>query len=94
VVNRQAPDDDLLRRVLVERRPPLTWKGIAGCAFASAVGLLMGFAHEGWLWEAVALGLFIVGGFQVLRGVLQMVWLRLGGTDQPLRTYLRRRLGN
>ena len=54
----------------------------------------MGRAHEGWLWEAVALGLFIVGGFQVLRGVLRMVWLRLGGTDQPLRTYLRRRLGD
>jgi hypothetical protein len=58
------------------------------------VGLLLGLAHEGWLWEAVALGLFIVGGLQVLRGVLRMAWLRLGGTDEPFMTYLRRRLGN
>jgi hypothetical protein len=72
VLNRKEPDDDLLRRVLVERRPPLTWRGIAGCAVASAAGLLLGLAREGWLWEAAALGLFIVDGLQVLRGVLRM----------------------
>jgi hypothetical protein len=86
-------DDDPLRRSLIERAPPLTWKGILGYALASSVGLILGIVKMGGLWEGVAFGLFILGAIQVLRGTLRLAWLRLGGTDRPLRTYLRRRLG-
>jgi hypothetical protein len=83
----------LLRRSLIERAPPLTWRGIGGYTLVSAVGLILGLAKVGGLWEALALGLFILGGIQTLRGILRMAWLGLGGTDRPLRTYLKRRLG-
>jgi hypothetical protein len=94
VPNQSAWDDDPLRRSLIERAPPLTWRGICLCAFASAIGLVLGIAeHGGGIWEILALALFIVGGIQALRGALRMASLRLGGTDRPLRTYFRRRLG-
>jgi hypothetical protein len=82
-----------LRRVLVERAPPLTWRGIWGCAFASAAGLVLVLVKVGGDWEVLAAIVFCVGAILVLRGVLRKAWLRLGGTDRPVRTYLRRRLG-
>jgi hypothetical protein len=87
-------DDDLVRRWLIERAPPLTWRSIAGWALATIVGVVLGLAKLGGAGEGVALALAVVGGVEVLRGLLRMAWLRLGGTDQPLRTYLRKRLGN
>jgi hypothetical protein len=88
-----AWDDDPLRRSLIERAPPLTWKGIGLCALVTTIGLILGLARFGGLWDYLALGLFFIGGIQVLRGVLRMGWLRLGGTDRPLRAYFRKRFG-
>lgn len=87
-----AWDDDLLRRALIERAPPLTWRGIGAYAVVSAVGLILGLVSLDGPWGLIALGLFIVGVLQALRGVLRMAWLGLGGTDRPLRAYLKRRL--
>jgi hypothetical protein len=92
VGQQSAWDDDPLRRSLIERAPPLTWKGILGYALMLSAGLILVLAKVGGLWEIVALGLFILGGIQVLRGLVRMAWLQLGGTDRPLRAYLRRRL--
>jgi hypothetical protein len=89
-----AWDDDPLRRSLIERAPPLTWKGIGFCALVMAIGFTLGLAKFGGLWNYLALGLFVFGGIQVLRGVLRMGWLGLGGTDRPLRAYFRKRLGS
>ena len=89
----ESDDDDLLRRLLIERRYPLTWKGILGCALASIVGLVLVLAGVGGFWEVLAAFLFVAGALLVLKGVLRMTWLRLGGTDRPLRTYIRRRFG-
>jgi hypothetical protein len=85
-------DDDLLRRWLVERAPPLTWRGIAGWALALLAGLVLGLAKLGTPGELLGLGLGLSGGVQVLRGMFRMAWLALGGTDQPVRTYVRKRL--
>jgi len=41
----------------------------------------------------VALALVVYGAFQTLRGLGRKVWLGLGGADQPLRTFIHRRLG-
>jgi hypothetical protein len=91
----QWPDseDDLLRRMFVERRPPLTWKGILLDALMSAGGLILVIVKVGGFWEVFAVLVFALCGLQALRGVLRKAWLRLGGTDQPVRTYLRRRFG-
>ena len=83
--------DDLLRRMFVERRPPLTWVGICLDTVAFAVGLGLLLIPVGWPWDVFAVLLFAVCGFQALRGVLRKAWLRLGGTDQPIWTYLRKR---
>lgn len=85
--------DDLLQRSLIERAPPLTWRGIAGWALASVAGVILALAKVGGLGELIAVAMFIVGGMQVARGVIRMGWLKLGGIDQPVRTYLRRRSG-
>jgi membrane-associated phospholipid phosphatase len=89
----ESDDDDLLRRLLIERRYPLTWKGISSCALASIVGLALVLAKIGGLSEVLAAFLFVAGALLALKGVLRMTWLRLGGTDEPLMTYFRRRLG-
>jgi hypothetical protein len=92
VEQQSAWDDDPLRRSLIERAPPLTWTGILGYALLSSAGLILGLSKAGGLWEIVALGLFVLGAIQVLRGLVRMAWLRLGGTDRPLREYVRNRL--
>jgi len=86
-------DSDPLRRVLIERLPPLTWRGIGGYAAAGGAGLvfLLVVRTGGFLTLAAALVL-VVSSVQVLRGLTRLLWLRMGGTDQPLRSYLRRRL--
>lgn len=89
----ESDDDDLLRRLLIERRYPLTWKGILGCALTSIVGLVLVLAKVGGFWEILGAFLFVVGVLLALKGVLRMTWLRLGGTDDSLMAYLRRRLG-
>jgi hypothetical protein len=91
---RGNPDGDWWERRVVERRGPETWRGIAACGAASAAGLLLVFAGAGGLWEAAAAIVFTISGFQVLRGLLRMAWLARGGTDQPIRTYFRKRLGD
>jgi hypothetical protein len=91
VGQQSAPNDDPLRRMLVERRPPLTWRGIAGWLALSAIGLLLGLTKVSGLPEYIGLGLFLLGGFQVLRGMLRKAWLRVGGTDQPIKTYFEKR---
>jgi hypothetical protein len=60
-------DDDFWRRTLIERRPPLTWKGICACAIASAAGIGLGLTKPTGEWELLALGLSITGGIQTLR---------------------------
>jgi hypothetical protein len=85
-------DDDPLRRWFIERAPPLTWRSIAGWALAAVGGVTLGLSRPGGAWEVLALVLAVVGALEVLRGVLRMVLLGLGGSDQPLRTYLRKRL--
>ncbi len=87
------PEDDLLRRVLIERRAPQTWKGIVGCVLVSALALVLVIVNLGGFAELVAAGVFAIGTFQALSGMLRKAWLALGGTDQPLRSYLKRRLG-
>jgi hypothetical protein len=87
-------DDDFWRRTLIERRPPLTWKGICACASASAVGIGLGLSKPAGEWELLALGLSIAGGIQTLRGLGRKIWLGLGGTDQLVKTYIERRLGD
>jgi hypothetical protein len=87
-------DEDFWRRVLIERRPPLTWKGICVCAIASAAGIGLGLSKPAGEWELLALGLFITGAIQTVRGLGRKIWLGLGGTDQPFKTYLERRLGD
>lgn len=86
-----AWDDDPLRRSLIERAPPLTWRGIFGCAVVTCLGLILALATRGHTLTIVGLGLSFVGIIQVLRGLIRMAWLRLGGTDRPLNTYLERR---
>jgi hypothetical protein len=94
LVRRQPnPDSDLLRRMFVERRPPLTWTGICIDALVSLIGLVLVLVEVGGLWEVLAVLMLATGVFQVLRGILRKVWLRMGGTDQPVWAYLRRRLG-
>jgi hypothetical protein len=88
-----AWDEDPLRRSLIERAPPLTWKGILLCAFVAATGLALGLAKTGWFWDDLAIGLVVIGGIQSLRGIIRIGWLRLGGTDRPLKTYIRKRFG-
>jgi hypothetical protein len=90
-LQRLDSDDDLLRRVLIERRGPITWKGIWACALASAAGLVLVLVKVGGFWEGFAAILFVMGAFLAIKGLLRMTWLRLGGTDEPLRTYLRKR---
>jgi hypothetical protein len=60
---------------------------------ASVVGLTLVLAKVGGLWEVFAAFLFVVGALLALKGVLRMAWLRLGGTDESLMTYLRGRSG-
>jgi hypothetical protein len=86
--------DDLLQRSLVERAPPLTWVGVLGWGLVAVVGAVLGLAGPGKALEAVAVALAVVGGLQVLRGLIRKLWLVLGGTDQPLRSYLHRRFGD
>jgi hypothetical protein len=90
-VERPEADDDPLRRSLIERALPLTWKGIWG--YALAIGLLIELAKVGGFGGLLALGLFFLGAILVLRCVLQKTWWRLGDTDPPIRTYVRGRLG-
>lgn len=85
-------DEDFWRRTLIERRPPLTWKGICACAIASAGGIGLGLTKPAGGWELLALGLFVAGGIQTLRGLARKIWLALGGTDQPFKAYIERRL--
>lgn|GEM_PF-4577313 len=87
------PDGDLAQRVLVERRPPLSWKGIAACASVSALALVVVALDVGGFWELLAAGVFVVGALQTARGMLRKAWLGLGGSDRPVSTYLKRRLG-
>lgn len=87
-------DEDFWRRTLIERRPPLTWKGICACAIASAAGIGLGLTKPTGAWELLAIGLSITGAIQTLRGLGRKIWLALGGTDQPIKTYLERRLGD
>ena len=75
------PDEDFWRRALIERRPPLTRKGICACAIASAGGIGLGLTEPAGGWEPLALGLCISGGIQTLRGLGRKIWLALGGTD-------------
>jgi len=79
--------------LLIERAPPLTWRGIASWTLVALAVLACVLAKPGGFWELVAAGVLVVAGWQAVRGVLRMVWLHLGGTDQPLRTYIRRHLG-
>lgn len=78
--------------MFVERRPPLTWTGICIDALVSVTGLVLLFTQQGGLTEVLAVLMLALGAFQVLRGVLRKLWLRMGGTDQPLWTYFRRRV--
>jgi hypothetical protein len=50
-------------------------------------------AEVGGFGEMLAAGLFIIGAALALKGMLRIAWLRLGGADQPIRTYLRGRFG-
>jgi hypothetical protein len=87
--------DDLLRRWLIERAPPLTWVSIGGWAAVALVGLALVLleprGRAGNAAGVFGLVLAVAGAIEVLRGVLRMLWLALGGKDQPLRTLLRRR---
>jgi hypothetical protein len=90
----ESSDDDFWRRTLIERRPPLTWKGICTCAIASAAGIGLGLTKPAGEWQLLALGLCITGAIQTLRGLGRKIWLALGGTDQPIKAYLERWLGD
>jgi hypothetical protein len=70
----------------------LTWAGIGCCAIALAGGIALGLLVASGPLGFVALGLAVGGAIQLLRGLIRMLWLSLGGADQPLRSYLRRRL--
>jgi hypothetical protein len=84
--------DDWFRRYWVERAPPLTWRGISVWAVALAAGLAMLLAKPtADLWGIVGTALIAYGSIQILRGVGRKAWLALGGTDQPVRSYFRRR---
>ncbi len=89
----RAPKDDRWRRLLIERSPPETWAAITVWALVLAAGVGLGLSEAGASTEWVALLLFLLGGLQVLRGLTAIVCLRLWGTAQPLRTFVRRRLG-
>jgi hypothetical protein len=95
LVERHAPwSDDVLRRWFIERAPPLTWASIAGWAVAALIGVALGLVEPKGAPGAVGLALVVVGAIQVFRGVLRMLWLALGGQDQPLKTFLRRHTGS
>lgn len=87
-------EDDLLRRLLIERRYPLTWKGISSCGLVAVVGLALVLAKVGGFWEVLSAFLFVMGTLLALKGLLRKAWLRLGGKDEPLMTQLRKRLGD
>jgi len=90
---RGNPDGDWFERRVVERRGPETWRGIGACGITSVVGLVLVLVGVGGLWEVAGAVVFALGGFQVLMGLLRMAWLARGGTEQPIRTYLRKHLG-
>ncbi len=86
-------DDDLLRRLIIERRYPLTWGGIACCALASIAGLVALVVGVGGDWEVVAAFAFVMGLYLALKGLLRRAWLRFLGTEEPVADFFRRRLG-
>jgi hypothetical protein len=90
--DQSAWDDDPWRRALIERPPPLTWRGIVLSALVVAAGVVLGLAEVAGFWDGLALLLVIVGGIQLLRGLIRMAWLRMGGTDRPLRNFVRARV--
>ncbi len=86
--------DDWFRRYWIERAPPLTWGGIAVWMGALVIGVAMLLARPSAdVWGVIGLVLVALGGVQVLRGLARKAWLGLGGTDQPVRSYFRRRVG-
>lgn len=84
--------DNWFRRSWVERAPPLTYRGIVFWALVCAVGTGVAFA-AGHGRVAGAGGLCALAGCaMVVRGLFRKAWLAIGGTDQPIRTLIRRRL--
>ncbi len=86
-------NEDRCQRILIERPPPSSWRAICAWALATAAGIALGLTNPTGLLEVLALALFILGGPQVLRGLVHMAWLGLGGADQPVRTFLTRWFG-
>ena len=72
----ESNDNDVLRRVLIERRGPRTWKGIWGCAGASVVGLVLVLIKPGEFWELFGAAVFLVGAFEVLNGMFHKTCFR------------------
>lgn len=77
---------------MIERAPPLTWKGIAADAVLAAIAFGLVFIVLAEPWRLVCFGLFLLGIFQTLRGLARKAWLALGGTDRPIKTFIERRL--
>jgi hypothetical protein len=56
-------------------------------------GLALVLVQVGGVWEVAAALVLALGVLNALRGVFRKAWLHLGGSDQPVRTYLRSRGG-
>jgi hypothetical protein len=88
-----AWSEDFWRRTLIERAPPLSWWAISLWALATAIAAASLLAGLRGPWEGVAGIVALVGLIQIARGAVRKAWLGLGGTDRPITTAIRRRLG-